>query len=122
MLLGLAIGDALGSTLEFTKPTKANPIEPVHDKITGGGPTGVPAGYFNDDTSMVVAMAASIMGAVLFHGHLDDVYDEQLGHPEKFDDRGAPYSGGYVKVSFSVSCYEVRNSSSFLEALIRAVM
>ena len=32
--LGLAVGDALGSTLEFTKRT---PSSPLHTEILGGG-------------------------------------------------------------------------------------
>ena len=35
-LLGLAVGDALGTTLEFSPPGS---FEPIHD-LVGGGPFG----------------------------------------------------------------------------------
>jgi len=58
MLLGLAIGDALGTTLEFSRP---HGNEKNHTEITGGGPFHLPAGTFTDDTSMALAIGASII-------------------------------------------------------------
>ena len=58
--LGLAIGDALGTTLEFSQ----NPTEDRskwHRHITGGGPFQLPAGGWTDDTSMALAMAEAIV-------------------------------------------------------------
>jgi ADP-ribosylglycohydrolase len=49
-LLGLATGDALGTTLEFTRK---GAFEPIDDMI-GGGPFGLPPGYWTDDTSMAL--------------------------------------------------------------------
>ena len=49
-LLGLACGDALGTTLEF-KPRGS--FTPVGD-IVGGGPFHLRAGEWTDDTSMAL--------------------------------------------------------------------
>ena len=47
-LLGLAAGDALGTTLEFRTPGTFKPI----DDMIGGGPFGLQPGMWTDDTSM----------------------------------------------------------------------
>jgi ADP-ribosyl-[dinitrogen reductase] hydrolase len=56
-LLGLAVGDAVGTTVEF-KPRDT--FEPVTD-MTGGGPFGVPSGAWTDDTSMALCLATSLL-------------------------------------------------------------
>ena len=56
-LLGLAAGDALGTTLEFTKPGS---FEPIRD-IVGGGPFRLKAGEWTDDTSMALCLAESLV-------------------------------------------------------------
>ena len=56
-LLGLAVGDAVGTVVEF-KPRDT--FEPVTD-MTGGGPFGVPAGAWTDDTSMALCLATSLL-------------------------------------------------------------
>ena len=56
-LLGLAAGDALGTTLEFRAPGTFRPIE----DMTGGGPFGLRAGQWTDDTSMALCLAASLI-------------------------------------------------------------
>lgn len=56
-LLGLAAGDALGTTLEFKPP---NTFEPIDDMI-GGGPFGLTSGQWTDDTSMALCLAASLI-------------------------------------------------------------
>lgn len=54
-LLGLAIGDALGTTLEFTcNPPSDRSL--WHTEITGEGAFNVPAGGWTDDTSMALAL------------------------------------------------------------------
>jgi ADP-ribosyl-[dinitrogen reductase] hydrolase len=58
-LLGLAIGDALGTTLEFTPPM--NPWQPQVTDIVGGGPFALNAGDFTDDTSMALCLAESLV-------------------------------------------------------------
>lgn len=55
-LLGLAIGDALGTTLEFSQRDQL----PHHTDITGGGPFRLAAGVWTDDTSMALALAESL--------------------------------------------------------------
>jgi len=54
--LGLAIGDALGTTLEF----EVRDAKHVTD-IVGGGPFALKAGYWTDDTSMACCLAHSLI-------------------------------------------------------------
>jgi ADP-ribosylglycohydrolase len=56
-LLGLAAGDALGTTLEFTRPGS---FQPLTDMV-GGGPFGLKPGEWTDDTSMALCMAESLV-------------------------------------------------------------
>jgi ADP-ribosyl-[dinitrogen reductase] hydrolase len=56
-LLGLAVGDALGTTLEFKRPGSFTPIT----EIIGGGPFDLPPGYWTDDTSMALCLAESLI-------------------------------------------------------------
>jgi len=56
-LLGLAVGDALGTTLEFKRPGTFAPIT----DIVGGGPFGLKAGQWTDDTSMALCLAESLI-------------------------------------------------------------
>ena len=107
-LLGLAVGDALGTTLEFSPP---GGFEPITDMV-GGGPFGLQAGQWTDDTSMALCLAESILEAGwdsvdqleryvrwLRDGHLSSTgrcFDigqtvlRALGHFEK---TGDPWSG-----------------------------
>jgi ADP-ribosylglycohydrolase len=54
-LLGLAAGDALGTTLELRKP---GTLAPLAD-LTGGGPFGLAPGQRSDDTCMALCLAGS---------------------------------------------------------------
>lgn len=54
--LGLAIGDALGTTLEFTR----RDARPRVTDIIGGGPFGLQPGEWTDDTAMALALADSL--------------------------------------------------------------
>lgn len=56
-LLGLAVGDALGTTLEFTVP---GGFQPIADMV-GGGPFGLAPGEWTDDTSMALCLAESLL-------------------------------------------------------------
>ncbi|MDF2652477.1 MAG: ADP-ribosylglycohydrolase, partial [Paenibacillus sp.] len=56
-LLGLAVGDAVGVTLEFTEPGS---FTPIHD-MAGGGPFQLDAGEWTDDTSMALCLAESLI-------------------------------------------------------------
>jgi ADP-ribosyl-[dinitrogen reductase] hydrolase len=56
-LLGLAAGDALGTTLEFKPP---GTFAPLADMI-GGGPFHLKPGEWTDDTSMALCLAESLV-------------------------------------------------------------
>lgn len=56
-LLGLAVGDALGTTLEFQPPGTFEPI----DDMVGGGPFALAPGHWTDDTSMALCLAESLV-------------------------------------------------------------
>lgn len=55
--LGLAVGDAVGTTVEF-RPRGSFP--PVTDMV-GGGPFRLRAGQWTDDTSMALCLAESLL-------------------------------------------------------------
>ncbi len=56
-LLGLAVGDALGTPLEFSPP---GTFTPISDMI-GGGPFQLKPGQWTDDTSMALCLATSLV-------------------------------------------------------------
>ena len=56
-LLGLAVGDALGTTAEF-RPRGSFPE--IEDMV-GGGPFGLEPGQWTDDTSMALCLATSLL-------------------------------------------------------------
>lgn len=107
-LLGLAAGDALGTTLEFSG---AGP----HDlkDIVGGGPFRLQPGQWTDDTSMALCLAESLVTCRGFdardqmeryvrwrdHGHLSsngccfDIGNTTDAALERFARTGEPYSG-----------------------------
>lgn len=55
--LGLAVGDALGTPLEFSMRDSL----PHQTRITGGGPFGLAPGQWTDDTAMALALAESLV-------------------------------------------------------------
>jgi ADP-ribosyl-[dinitrogen reductase] hydrolase len=55
-LVGLAVGDAIGTTLEFT----ARDAKPLLTDMVGGGPFRLKAGEWTDDTAMALALADSL--------------------------------------------------------------
>lgn len=55
-LIGLAVGDALGAAVEFQRPGSFTPVTGYRS----GGPHGLEAGAWTDDTSMALALADSI--------------------------------------------------------------
>jgi ADP-ribosylglycohydrolase len=59
ILIGLAVGDALGAAVEFRAPGTFEPVTGFRD----GGPHGLDAGEWTDDTSMALALADSIATA-----------------------------------------------------------
>ena len=108
-LLGLAVGDALGTTLEFTRPGEFEPI----DDMLGGGPFGLVPGQWTDDTSMALCLAESLISCNGFdpvdqlerytrwhkEGHLSstgtcfDIGGTVLNALKKFEQTRAPYCG-----------------------------
>jgi ADP-ribosyl-[dinitrogen reductase] hydrolase len=56
-LIGLAVGDAIGTTVEFKKP---GTFEPMKDMI-GGDAFRLPRGAWTDDTSMPLCLAESLI-------------------------------------------------------------
>jgi ADP-ribosyl-[dinitrogen reductase] hydrolase len=109
-LSGLAAGDALGTTLEFKAP---GTFEPVEDMV-GGGPFGLEAGQWTDDTSMALCLAESLIETGGFdpadqmrryvrwwrQGHLSstgacfDIGNTIRAALMNFEATGEPFSGG----------------------------
>src|SRR5947209_8560036 len=83
-LLGLAIGDAVGTALEFKPPGTFTPI----DDMVGGGPFRLAAGEWTDDTSMALCLAESILDT----GTMD--LDDQLRRYLLWKDHGYLSSNG----------------------------
>lgn len=61
-LLGLAVGDALGTTLEFSRRDS----KPQLRDVVGGGPFGLESGEWTDDTSMALCLADSLIARRTF--------------------------------------------------------
>jgi ADP-ribosyl-[dinitrogen reductase] hydrolase len=56
-MLGLAVGDAVGTTLEFKSPGSFRKI----NDMVGGGPFHLAVGEWTDDTSMALCLAESLI-------------------------------------------------------------
>jgi len=65
--LGLAIGDALGATVEFMTPTEIRTRHGVHRDLAGGGWLRLRRGQVTDDTAMSLALGQ----ALLDHGRVE---------------------------------------------------
>ena len=107
--IGLAIGDALGTTLEFAKRDSL----PVHTEMTGGGPFSLAAGIWTDDTSMALCLSDSLIakgevepadltprflhwwrdGENSATGECFDIGSATAAALEKFEQSGDPLSG-----------------------------
>ena len=92
--MGLAVGDALGTTIEFSRPGH---FEPVTDMI-GGGPFGLAAGEWTDDTSMALCLAESLIE----RGEFDP--DDQMRRYLRW------YREGYL--SSTGRCFDIGNTVS----------
>ena len=57
MMMGLAVGDALGASVEFMEKDSFPPVTGYRD----GGPHNLKAGYWTDDTSMALCTAVSLI-------------------------------------------------------------
>jgi ADP-ribosylglycohydrolase len=91
-LLGLATGDALGTTLEFKPVGSFNLIK----DMVGGGPFNLAPGQWTDDTSMALCLAESLIKCQGF-----DPYD-QMDRYLKW------YREGYL--SSTGSCFDIGNT------------
>lgn len=56
-LLGVAVGDALGATVEFASPERIAAEHGLHTEIVGGGPFGWRPGQGTDDTDLTACVA-----------------------------------------------------------------
>jgi len=108
-LLGLAVGDALGTPVEFRSP---GTFEPVTDMM-GGGSFGLEAGQWTDDTSLALCLAESLVEKACFdpidqlqryvrwwrQGHLSvtgscfDIGGTTRQALSRFENTGQPYCG-----------------------------
>ena len=108
-LLGLAVGDALGTTLEFKSP---GTFQPLRDMV-GGGPVGLKPGQWTDDTSMALCLGESLLACGGFdardqmerycrwwrEGHLSatgscfDIGTTVRGALGRFERTGDPFAG-----------------------------
>ncbi|NSL54744.1 ADP-ribosylglycohydrolase family protein [Uliginosibacterium aquaticum] len=70
-MLGLALGDALGATVEFMTPREIRSQYGRHDRIRGGGWLRLAPGQVTDDTTMAFALAE----AWLTHHHAPSAED-----------------------------------------------
>lgn len=108
-LLGLACGDAVGTTNEFSH---GNQIQQLTDMV-GGGPFRLKPGEWTDDTSMALCLAKSLIETEQFdpadqmrryllwhkHGYMSsngvcfDIGNTVLSALEHFERTGEPFSG-----------------------------
>ena len=64
-MIGLAAGDAVGTTVEFRMPGSFSPVT----DMVGGGPFGLEPGEWTDDTSMALCLAESLAICRDFDAH-----------------------------------------------------
>jgi len=108
-LLGLATGDALGTTLEFRPPGSFTPITGMN----GGGPFHLEPGQWTDDTSMALCLAESLItrhefnpldqmeryirwyrqGYLSSNGRCFDIGNTIREALHRFEETGRPFSG-----------------------------
>ncbi|HEX6035858.1 MAG TPA: ADP-ribosylglycohydrolase family protein [Anaerolineales bacterium] len=108
-LLGLAVGDAVGTTVEFMR---RGSFAPVTDMI-GGGPFRLQPGQWTDDTSMALCLATSLAsqnaldpvdqmnryvswyrnGYLSSTGHCFDIGGTVRQALEEYEHTGNPFSG-----------------------------
>lgn len=70
--LGLAIGDALGATVEFMTPREIRHHHGIHKEMTGGGWLRLKPGQVTDDTTMSLALGEALLQGWAL-GRPDDV-------------------------------------------------
>lgn len=67
--LGLAIGDALGATVEFMTPREIQAQHGVHRDLVGGGWLRLKPGQVTDDTTMALALGDAILASGRVEAH-----------------------------------------------------
>lgn len=82
--LGLAIGDALGATVEFMRPREILLTYGTHRDITGGGWLKLARGQVTDDTTMSLALGDALLqggagGIAALRNHDDDTVVRTIG-------------------------------------------
>ena len=75
-LIGLAAGDAVGTTVEFEPPGTFPPAT----GMTGGGPFRLEPGQWTDDTSMALCLAESLVTCGEFNARGPDGPLRPLGN------------------------------------------
>ncbi len=65
--LGLAIGDALGATVEFMSAREIEHEYGVHERMVGGGWLKLKPGQVTDDTTMALALGQAILSSGGIH-------------------------------------------------------
>jgi ADP-ribosyl-[dinitrogen reductase] hydrolase len=114
-LLGLAAGDAVGTTVEFQAPGTFVPLE----DMVGGGPFQLQEGQWTDDTSMALCLAESLIATGMFHpldqmqryvrwyreGYLSstgacfDIGNTVREALQRFERTGEPFSGSLQRMT-----------------------
>jgi ADP-ribosyl-[dinitrogen reductase] hydrolase len=81
--LGLALGDALGATVEFMTPGEIRSAHGVHRDLSGGGWLRLEPGAVTDDTEMSLALAQAIdrQGAFELAAVVDGLVAWMRGRP-----------------------------------------
>lgn len=126
-LIGLAVGDALGAAVEFRRPGSFEPVAGYRS----GGPHGLEAGEWTDDTSMALALADSIASA---GWDLNDqaVRYVQWWRRDKYSVNGFCFSfrekeppaiqgSGWVVKSLEAALWAFQKADTFEEAVLKAV-
>jgi ADP-ribosyl-[dinitrogen reductase] hydrolase len=93
-LLGLAVGDAVGTAVEFQPRGSFAPLT----DMMGGGPFGLQPGQWTDDTSMALCLAASLVASDGFDA------EDQAQRYLRWRDQGYMSSNG--------SCFDIGSTVS----------
>ena len=96
--LGLAIGDALGATVEFMRPREIQARYGVHRDMQGGGWLKLARGQVTDDTTMSLALGDALLRggapALQRHAEGDDTLVHEIGEAFVRWWRGKPVDCG----------------------------
>ena len=118
-LLGLAVGDAVGTTLEFQARGTFRPIT----DMAGGGPFHLRAGEWTDDTSMALCLAESLVTKKNFDPiHQLETYvrwwrDGHLSVKGRCFDIGNATRGALYRFSTCLIAYDPGNGWSYFPSV-----